>query len=353
MGDGVLRGEMLFEDYHASIKTVIHRPMLRRAVELFRLALLLLMAWTCGPAWAQQPAKVPVVAVLVTHAGAKDPIFDMLRVGLREFGWEDGRNIKVEIATAEGQLDRLPGIAADVVRRKVDVILCPNELSTRTARQATTTIPIVMIGFGGYDPVTLGFVNSLNRPGGNVTGQYGFDSLLEGKRLQILKDALPRVSRVAVHWEAPYGQGGLEELEHAAKILGLRLELIEIKGAKDLERGFKVAKQKKAGAVIQLWSPTFYVNRERIAELAIKARLPMMSVGASETGALISYGADLNGLWKRTAYFIDRILKGTKTTELPVEQVMRLKLVVNMKTAKILGITFPESILVWADEVIR
>ncbi|MFN0318277.1 MAG: ABC transporter substrate-binding protein [Burkholderiales bacterium] len=328
--------------------------MLSRSAVPILLALLLLVTCSFGPAWAQQPAKIPVAAVLVTHAAAKDPVFDMLRTGLRQFGWDDGRNIKVEIATAEGKLDRLPSIAADLVSRKVDVILCPNELSTRTAMRATSTIPIVMVGFAGYDPVALGIVKSLNRPDGNVTGQYGYDSALEGKRLQLLKDTLPRVSRVAVHWEAPYGSGGLEEIQRAAKALGVQLELIEIKGASDLERGFKAAKDKKAGAIIQIWSPTFYVNRDTIAALALKLRLPVMgSLDSSLTGELMSYGTDMVGMWQRTAYFVDRILKGTKTTELPVEQVMRLKLVVNMKTAKILGITFPESVLVWADEVIR
>jgi putative tryptophan/tyrosine transport system substrate-binding protein len=328
--------------------------MLCRATQPILLALLLLATCGFGSAYAQQPAKIPVVAVLVTHAAVKDPVFDMLRTGLRQFGWEDGRNIKVEIATAEGQLERLPSIAADLVSRKVDVILCPNELSTRTAMKATSTIPIVMVGFAGYDPVALGIVKSLNRPDGNVTGQYGYDSALEGKRLQILKDTLPRVSRVAVHWEAPYGSGGLEEVQRAAKVLGLQLELIEIKGAKDLDRGFKVAKEKKVGAIIQLWSPTFYVNRDKLAELALKSRLPVMvSTDSSVTGELMSYGTDMVGMWQRTAYFVDRILKGTKTTELPVEQVMRLKLVVNMKTAKILGIAFPESVLVWADQVIK
>jgi len=163
------------------------------------------------PSWAQQPTKVPVVGVLVTHAAVTDQVFDRLRLGLRDFGYEDGKNIRVEILTAEGQMDRLQGLADELVRRRVDVILCPNELSTRAALKATTTIPLVMWGFAA-DPVALAFVDSIGRPTGNVTGVHSLLTGLDAKRLEILKEAAPRISRVAALWQAPFGRNALDEV---------------------------------------------------------------------------------------------------------------------------------------------
>ena len=309
-----------------------------------------------APAWAQQPAKIPVVGVLATHAALDDPIaekqYDSLRAGLRELGYEEGRNIRVEIVTAAGQVDRLPALAEAFVRKNVDVIVTTNELSIRTAKKATTGIPIVMAGFVG-DPVALGFVDSFRRPGGNITGLWSSPSELDTKRLQILKEALPGVTRVAVFWEDPFGRSALEALNRAAPSVGVRINLIEIHGPQDLESGFKVAKQKTDDAVLLVWSPTFMFYRDRVAALALKARLPVVSSFASEHGALISYGGDVNAAFKRVAYYVDRLLKGAKPGELPVEQVAIFRLVVNLKTAKALGLTIPQSILLRADEVIR
>ena len=297
---------------------------------------------------------MPVVGVLVTHAAANDPAFEPLREGLREYGYEDGRNIRLEIVTAEGQLDRLPGLAAELVRQNVDVIVSPNELSARTALRATTTVPIVMAGFV-YDPVALGLIESVRRPGGNITGLYTFVPGLDGKRLELLKEAVPNVSRVAVFWDPIFTQSMPSEVQSAAQSLHMSIELVEVRKAQDLETAFRTAKRKKVEAVMVLTSPTFYIHRAKVAALALGARLPTVSAYdyAAAAGALMSYGTDSSGNWKRSAYYVDRLLKGAKPSELPVEQVSKLKLAVNLKTAKALGITIPESILLRADEVIR
>jgi len=294
-----------------------------------------------------------VVGMLITHAAMNDPVFDYFRVGLREHGYEDGYNIKLEILTAEGQLDRLPGLAEQLVRDKVDVIVSPNELSARAALQATSTIPIVLAAFG-YDPVALGLVDSFDRPGGNITGTYTLSSELAGKRLEILKEALPAVWRVAVFWDPSFGAQH-DELQRAAQSLGVRLEFIEIRGPQDLDVAFKSAKRKNTRAVLLMRSSVLYVHRARVAALALEARLPTVSSlnSAVEAGALMSYGPDLSGTYRRAAYYVDRLLKGAKASDLPVEQVSDLKLAVNLKTGRALGITMPESILLRADELIR
>jgi putative ABC transport system substrate-binding protein len=305
------------------------------------------------PGWAQQP-KVPVVGMLISHAAANDPVFDNFRAGLREYGYEDGRNIRLKIVTAEGQLDRLPGLAQELVRQNVDVIIAPHEVSAQAALTATTTIPIVLAGFGA-DPVALGLIDSVRRPGGNITGIYALVSGLDGKRLEILKEAVPDVSRVAVLWDPAFSRSQLGEVQSSSKSLGVRLELIEIRKPQDLEGAFKTAKHKKVGAVMLLASPIFYTHRTKVAALAFGARLPSISPYnyATAAGNLMSYGTDTSGNWRRAAYYVDRLLKGAKPSDLPVEQVSKPKLTVNLKTAKALGITIPESILLRADEVIR
>ena len=306
-----------------------------------------------GTAGAQQPARVPVVGVLVTHAAVNDPTFEPFRVGLREFGYEEGRNIKLEIVTAAGQLDRLPGLAQELARHKVDMIISPNDVSAQAAPKATTTIPIVVTGFG-KDPVRSGLVDSFARPGGNVTGLYGHYLDLDGKLLQILKEMLPGASRVAVFRGAGFGNPS-GDLQRAGQLLRVGLDFTEVRGPGDLEPAFKAAKRVKADAVMLLAAPIFYVDRARAASLARDAKLPTISSFNQfvEAGGLISYGADLFENWKRTAYYVDRLLKGAKPSDLPIEQVSKLKLAVNLKTAKALGITVPQSILLRADEVIR
>ena len=319
---------------------------------LLLLALALNLAVAATHALAQQPAKIPVVGVLITYAALNDPTHDSLRAGLRELGYEEGRNIRIEIVTAAGQVDRLPALAQDLIRSNADIIVAANELSIRTAMKATTVIPIVMAGFG-YDPVVLGFIDSFARPGGNITGLYSLPSELDAKRLELLKEALPGVRRVAVFWEDPFGRSALEALNRAAPSLGVRLDLIEVHGQQDLETAFKAAKKKKDGAVLLVWTPTFNAHRDQVAALASKARLPTVAPFAMKDGTLISYGADSNASFKRVAYYVDRLLKGAKPSELPVEQVSKFRLVVNLRIAQALGVKIPQSILLRTDEVIR
>jgi putative ABC transport system substrate-binding protein len=317
------------------------------------LALAAAVTLPIAPAWTQQPARIPVVGMLVTHAAANDPSFDDFRVALRELGYEDGRNIRVEIVTAEGHLDRLPGLAQQLVRENVDVIVSPNDVSVRAARQATSTIPIVMSG-AAADPVSSGLVASFRRPGGNITGGYELWDELNGKRLEVLKEALPSVSRVAVSQD-PSFPGQLGELNRAAQSLGVRLEIIEVRRPQDLQAAFRTAGRKKAGAVMLLTTPIWYVHRTQVAALALDARLPLVAAFDSsvEAGAFMSYGNSVTERSRLAAYYVDRLLKGAKPSDLPVQQISKLKLAVNLKTAKALGITIPESILLRADEVIR
>jgi putative ABC transport system substrate-binding protein len=301
-----------------------------------------------------QSTKTPKVAVLVTHAAVNDPVFDSLRSGLRDFGYEEGRNFKLDFVTARGHMERLPELAAEIVRSNVDVIICPNEASTRAALQATGTIPIVMVGFG-YDPVAVGLVDSFGRPGRNVTGIYTLPSELEGKRLEVLKEVLPSAARVAVFWQDPFGVAAVNELKRAARSLGVRLELVELRGSEDLDQAFKTAKRSSVSAVMLPWSPIVYVHRAQIAALALESKLPTLSAinQSVEAGALISYGTEGMDSFRRAAYYVDRLLKGAKPQDLPVEQVSKLKLAVNLKTARALGINIPDSILLRADEILR
>jgi putative ABC transport system substrate-binding protein len=292
--------------------------------------------------------------MLVTHPPVTDKVVQTLRNGLRQYGYEDGQNVKLEVRTALGQLDRVPGLAQELVRIPADVIVLVNEPALRAVRQATTTIPIVMVGYTD-DPVTLGWIESYRRPGGNVTGIFNVNSTLTGKRLEMLRETLPKMTRVAVFWDPAFGRRPLEELQRVAALLRVQFQPIEVRGQEGLEPAFKTAKRHNAGAVILLWSPVFYVHRVRVAALALEAGLPSVTdldVGA-EAGCLLSYGSDSYFSFERAAYFVDRLLKGAKAADLPVEQISKLKLVVNLKTAKALGITIPQSILLRADEVIR
>ncbi len=311
-----------------------------------------LVAITSG-AMAQSLGRVPVVGLFLTHPPINDPVVEALRKGLRQFGYEDGRNIKLEVRTAEGQLDRVPGIAEELVRLPVDAIVVGNEVALRATREATSSIPIVMIGFND-DPLALGWINSYARPGGNVTGTYNVNSALISKRLEIVRQTLPNVSRVAVLWDT-FGRRQLEELRRAAEALGVQLQLMELGGPQDLEAAFKTAKRKKAGAMLLVWSPVFYVQQTKVAALGLASGLPVFTDldTLAQAGALLSYGSDRDYNLARTAYFVDRVLKGAKPADLPVEQISKLKLVVNLKTAKALGLTVPKSILLRADEVIR
>jgi len=309
------------------------------------------MACACFPALPQQATKIPTVGVLV-YASASDPFLTILRNSLRDLGYEESQNISLKILSYEGKLDRLHGLAAQLVGEGVDVILALNEVSTRAAQKATAKIPIVMAGYG-YDPVSLGLVDDVRRPGGNTTGVYSSTPDLQGKRLEVLKQAVPGLSHVAVLWDPAFAATGPSDLRRAAELLHVRLEFIELHSGEDLKSAFQMAKRKRVRAARLLWTPIFYVYRDRVAALALETRLPTVSNSAVDLGTLLSYGPEPSEHLKRAAYYVDRLLKGAKPGELPVERLSRLKLVVNVKTAKALGIKIPEATLVRADELIQ
>jgi ABC-type uncharacterized transport system substrate-binding protein len=315
-------------------------------------ALASMLIWPVRGA-AQQQGRVPVVGLLITHPPADDVVVDFFRAGLRKYGYEEGKNFKLEVRTALGRLDRVPALAEELVRIPVDVLVVVNEVALHASRQTTRTTPIVMLGFID-DPVALGVIESYRRPGGNITGVFNVNAALSAKRLEILKETLPNLSRAAVLWDA-FSKRQLDELQGAARALSIRLDLIEVKDADDLDRAFKSAQTRKAGAVIMNFSPVFWINRTRIAAIALKAGLPTISDMQllAHSGCLLAYGSDGAYNWERGAYFVDRLLKGADAAELPVERLSKLTLVVNLKTAKSLSITIPQSVLLRADEVIR
>jgi putative ABC transport system substrate-binding protein len=302
---------------------------------------------------AQQPSRTALVGVLVPSIGPSDALIDAMRKGLRELGYVEGQNIRIEFRSAQGKLERLPGLAEELVRLKVDVIVAGADPAIRAAHRATSAIPIVMVGYV-YDPVAFGLIDSYGRPGGNLTGIFARISELVGKRLQLLKEVVPHLSHVAVFLDA-FGQRELEEVEPAARSLGLQVTIVRLQAPYDFQSAFKTAKKKKAGAVVLLFSSEFYVARARIAASALEVRLAT-AAGSSqytEAGGLLSYGPEGLEAYHRVAYFVDRLLKGAKPSDLPVEQSAAFRLVVNLKTAEALGLTIPESILLRADEVIQ
>jgi putative tryptophan/tyrosine transport system substrate-binding protein len=322
-----------------------------------RFILLLVMAMNLAygsvAARAQQPTQTPIVGVLLVFWGPDDMFIPSVRKGLSDLGYIDGRNIKIEHRTAQGRLDQLPRLAGELVQLGARVIVVGTGPAAHAAKQASSTVPIV-VALYDYDPVASGLIDSFSRPGGTVTGIFSRQSELVGKRVELLKEALPNVSRVAVFWDAN-SRRQLEELEPAARVLGLQLEPIELHAPYDFTGAFKAAKKMHAGAVMVLFSPAFIQQRTRVAKLALENKLPTIYQDSFEVvaGGLISYGSSASELLQRTAYYIDRLLKGEKAGDLPVEQASNFKLVVNLKTAKALGLNIPESILLRADEVIR
>ncbi len=268
---------------------------------------------------------------------------------------DKGQDAALEIRNANGRPERLPGLAAELVRLKVEIILAVSNPAIAAAQKATTSIPIVMLL--ASEPVALGFVASLARPGGNITGLTSQTPDTAGKRLQLLKEVVPNLSRVAVLWD-PGFLGGRElfrNAEAAAPRLGLQLQLAAAQSSGELNGAFAAMRRERADAVFFVGSPTLFAHRIRIAELAVKHRLPTMCALREyvEAGCLIGYGASLIDQCGRAAYFVDRILKGAKPADLPVEQPTKYELVINAKTAKALGLTIPQSLLLRADEIIQ
>ncbi len=306
---------------------------------------------------AQQAAKIARIGYLAGALSA-NPHPEAFRQGLRDLGYVEGRNVVIEYRDSEGKLERLPALAAELVALKVDVIVAPPTVAALAAKQATKTIPIVF--FVATDPVTDGLVTSLARPGGNVTGLSLLAPELVGKGLEQLKQAVPAVSRVAVLWQ-PGGAGErtekdlLKAAEVAARALGVRLQFVEARGPADFDRAFSDMTRGRAGALTVLQSTMFFSERRRLVDLAAKHRLPAVYSMREfvAVGGLMSYGPNIADLFRRAATYVDKILKGAKPGDLPVEQPTKFELIINLKTAKALGLTIPPSPLGRADEVIE
>ena len=302
---------------------------------------------------AQQPKKVPRIGLLVPSS-SDSTRKDAFLQGLRDLGYVEGKNITIEYRYTEGQLDRLPDLAAELVRLNVDVIVTAAISSVRAAKKATATIPIVFASVG--DAVDSGLVSSLARPGGNATGLTFLAPELDGKRLELLKEAFPKVTRVAFLWRVPAARGNpLKETEAVAKTLGLRLQSLEVRGPDDFESAFKAAKSGGAEALLVISNPLSNTYRARIVDLAAKNRLPGIYplTDFVEDGGLMSYGADILDNWRRAATYVDKILKGANPGDLPVEQPKKFEFVINLKAAKQIGVTIPPNVLARADRVIR
>jgi putative tryptophan/tyrosine transport system substrate-binding protein len=303
---------------------------------------------------AQQAKVWRIGVLLVGLSRAEDPP-RAFQEGLRELGYVEGKNIAIEWRDAAGSYDRLVGLAAELVRLKVDVIVTESTVATRAAKQATTATPIVMTNIA--DPVGSGLVTSLARPGGNITGLTVMSPELAAKRLELLKEAVSKVARVAVLWNpgTPFSKTMLNEVEGAAPSLRLRLQSIAVRGPDELEHAFSTATRGRADALFVIDDPMFGAARMRLLDLGARSRLPA-TYGTRvyvNAGGLMSYGPNWADLFRRAAGFVDKILKGAKPADLPVEQPVRFELVINLKTAKALGLTIPQSVLLRADEVIK
>jgi putative tryptophan/tyrosine transport system substrate-binding protein len=331
----------------------------RSTIGLFiTLALALLVAPLM--AQAQQPATIRRIGML--SSGVVSPertrYVEAFLHSLRELGWVEGQNLAFAYRSAEGQAERLPDLAAELVRLRVEVIVTVGgDRATRAAKEATSTIPIVMGGVG--DPVQQGFIASLARPGGNLTGLAILDPELSGKRLELLKEAVPQASRIAVlrHAPGPVPGVSLSATQAAAQALGVELHIVEVHRPAEIEGAFAAMQQAGAGALLVLTdSLVLEPHRHTITALALQSRLPAMypwRMYVVDAGGLMSYGVDLPDVYRRAAYYTDRLLKGAKPADLPVEQPTKFELVINLKTAQALGLTIPPSLLFQADEIIR
>ena len=306
------------------------------------------------PVQAQQQAKIPRIGFL---SGSGNPSqIEAFRQGLRDLGYTEGKNILVEYRSADGMRDRIPGLVAELVQLKVDALILVDTSAILVAKQATKTIPIVMVAT--QDPVATGIVDSLARPGGNITGLTRLTRELSGKRLELLKEVAPGLSRVGVlSEETPTATGNaLEYYETAARALKIPLQSLRVRGPNpDLEGAFRDAAKGSANALITVTNQVLYRFRKKIADLAIKNRLPSMHEQSQyvDAGGLVSYAASDADSFRRAATYVDKILKGAKAADLPVEQPTKFELVFNLKTAKQIGLTIPPNVLVRADKVIR
>jgi ABC-type uncharacterized transport system substrate-binding protein len=324
--------------------------------KIFVLALSAMLFTVYVSADAQQATKIPRIGYLALGSPSGNPFrTEAFRQGLRELGYVEGKNIIVEYRYAEGKFDRQPALAAELVRLKVDVIVTAGPPSTRAAKEATATIPIVMTQVG--DPVGSGFVASLARPGGNITGLCTLAPELSGKQLELLKEIVPKLSRVAVFGTStnPDNAQLLKEVGLAAEAFGVKLQYLDIRDPKDIETAFRVASKGRADAVIRVGGGGVGAHRTEIADLAVKSRLPAIYYDPQyvDAGGLVFYGVNVTDLDRRAATYVDKILKGAKPADLPVEQPKKFEFIVNFKAAKQIGLTIPPNVLARADKVIK
>jgi ABC-type uncharacterized transport system substrate-binding protein len=335
-------------------KTIGEKPM-TKSILFWLLATVFLT--TALPAMAQQTTKIPRIGYLTAGSpSAQSARIKAFRQGLSELGYVEGKNIVIEWRSAERKLDRLPALAAELVRLRVDVIVTAGPIPTRSAKEATVTLPIVMTQ--DTDPVGNGFVASLARPGGNITGLATLRPELSGKQLELLKEIIPKLSRVAVFGTSifPGNAQALKEIELAAKAFGVQLQYLDVLDSKDIETAFQAASKGRAEAVLMMVTGgVANSQRPQIAELAVKSRLPAIYRNREdvEAGGLMTYGVNVNDLDRRAATYVDKILKGAKPADLPVEQPIKFEFIVNLKAAKQIGLTIPPNVLARADKVIR
>ena len=323
--------------------------------KMFFCLLATLLLTTVFLAEAQQSAKLPRIGYLSSRLGRASPNAEALRQGLRELSYLEGQNIAIEYRSAEGNLDRLPTLAAELVRLKVDIIFAAGGEAGRAAKKATSAIPIIFVG--SVDPVATAMVDSLARPGGNITGFSTGAPGLYGKRLEIIKETLPRLTRAGFLLN-PTNQAAdvvLKEVLSAGRELGVQVQSVEVRSPDDIDRAFEAATKAQAGALVVGQQPPISTNPKRIVELAAKRRLPAIYAETEwiHVGGLMSYGPSYTDLYRRSAVYVDKILKGTKPADLPVEQPVKYELLINLKTAKALGLTIPPVVLMRAEKVIQ
>ena len=306
---------------------------------------------------AQQPGKVYRVGILTNKASdpAEARLWEAFRSGLREHGWIEGQSIVIEFRAAEGDMARIPELAADLARLKVDLIVARSSIWVQGAKQATSTIPIVFLSHA--DPVETGHVTSLARPGGNITGLAVMMTDLAPKGMELLTSAVPKTKRIAVLWnpDTPSHTASLKTVEEAGRALQVKVQTVGVRTAAELDGAFAAMARERAQGGLVLGAALFLAERQRVADLAIKHRLPTMSTMKEilEAGALMSYSPNWLDLYRRGAMYVDRILKGARPADLPVEQATKFEFIINLKTAKAIGLTIPQSLLARADQIIE